>query len=93
MADAEELEPGVRDHLVTRDLERSLSQVEAELISQISVDASNAADRFALHVSEQLVRAIESRPDGEQTEFGVSLTTRIIELIGEATGNVDEFDQ
>jgi HKD family nuclease len=47
-------DPGPRDHLVTRALERALTDLDAELIDEQPLDAAEAPDRLARHAMGEL---------------------------------------
>ena len=47
-------DPGPRDHLVTRALERALTDLDAELVDEHSLDAAEAPDRLARHAMAEL---------------------------------------
>jgi HKD family nuclease len=48
------MDPGPRDHLVTRALERDLSTIDAEAVDEKSLDPAEAADRLARHAMGEL---------------------------------------
>jgi superfamily II DNA or RNA helicase/HKD family nuclease len=69
-------EPGPRDHLITRALERLLTQLDAELIEHRPLDPVEAPDRLARHLAEELRRELTgSETSREQAE-------RVNELLG-----------
>src|SRR4051794_35901851 len=69
-------EPGPRDHLITRALERLLTQLDAELIEHRPLDPVEAPDRLARHLAEELRRELAgSETSGEQAE-------RVNQLLG-----------
>ena len=47
-------DPGPRDHLVTRALERALTALDAELLDEHPLDPSEAPDRLARHAMAEL---------------------------------------
>jgi superfamily II DNA or RNA helicase len=54
------IEPGPRDHLVTRRLERELEAVEPEAIELTPLDAAEAPERLARHAMDELRRSLSS---------------------------------
>ncbi len=62
------VEPGPRDHLVTRRLERELRRLAEEEIDEASLDGAEAPERLARHVMEELRRELsaDEGPSDEQ---------------------------
>jgi hypothetical protein len=56
-------DPGPRDHLMTRRLERDLSALEPDVIDAQPLDAAEAPDRLARHAMSELRVAL----DGEES--------------------------
>ena len=70
------IEPGPRDHLVTRWLEEVLADLDPELLDEIRLDPAEAPERLSRHAMEVLRARID--PEGsadEQTE----LVNRLVE--------------
>ncbi len=56
-------DPGPRDHLVTRALERGLKSLTSDVIDQSPLDGAEAPDRLARHVMEELRRELAAHDD------------------------------
>ena len=52
------VEPGLRDHLITRAIQRSLSVLEAELKEDTALDPIEAPDRLARYMMDELRRVL-----------------------------------
>ena len=52
--------PGPRDHLVTRALERALTELDAEVLDEHLLDPAEAPDRLARHAMDELRRGLDS---------------------------------
>lgn len=52
-------DPGPRDHIVTRSLERDLRSLDAEVIDELPLDPAEAPDRLARHAMGELRVALE----------------------------------
>src|SRR5262245_7825579 len=52
------IDPGPRDHLITRALERDLAALAAEILDESLLDAAEAPDRLARHAMEELRREL-----------------------------------
>lgn len=53
------IEPGPRDHLITRALERDLAEVAAEMLDVFPLDAAEAPDRLTRHAMDELRRELD----------------------------------
>lgn len=69
-------DPGPRDHLITRALERDLAGVAAEVLDEAPLDAAEAPDRLARHVMDELRR--ELRVDGAAAEVQARAVNEIL---------------
>jgi len=49
-------DPGPRDHLITRALERALSALASEVRDEAALDAAEAPERLARHAMDELRR-------------------------------------
>src|SRR3954465_13410522 len=49
-------DPGPRDHLITRSLQRDLGELDPDLIDDAPLDAAEAPDRLARHAMGELRR-------------------------------------
>lgn len=72
--------PGPRDHLVTRRLEHELCRLAAELIDEAPLDGTEAPERLARHMMDELRRglAAEGDPADDQASRVNALLARAI---------------
>jgi superfamily II DNA or RNA helicase/HKD family nuclease len=56
-------EPGPRDHLVTRGLERDLKDLSPDVVDEARLDGAEAPDRLARHLMEELRRGLAADDD------------------------------
>jgi superfamily II DNA or RNA helicase/HKD family nuclease len=75
-------DPGPRDHLVTRALQRELSQLASELLLEEPLDPAEAPDRLARHVMAELRRELDH--DGSSDEKA----ERVNQLLGQLGGGI-----
>lgn len=76
------LERGLYEALITADLEAALAQVPTQLsVLRAQLDAAEAADRIALHVSRLVYRAIAAHEAGSRTGAGLELARTLIAAI------------
>ena len=54
----DELRPGPRDHLITRELARRLEQVAAELRADVALDPAEGPERLARHAMREIARQL-----------------------------------
>src|SRR5262245_61931160 len=52
-------DPGPRDHLITRALERDLAEVAVEMLDESPLDAAEAPERLARHAMDELRRELQ----------------------------------
>lgn len=88
------LEPGVYETLVTRRIERLLSELDAALFADVGdLRSSDAGDRLSRHVAELIRVAIEALPEEEHTAAAtglvIDLVARLAELSDGAVGPSD----
>ncbi|RFC47465.1 MAG: Superfamily II DNA or RNA helicase/HKD family nuclease [Verrucomicrobia bacterium] len=78
---------GLHERLLTRLLEREITELESHLTATRDVlrDA-DAADRLALHLSRVVERAIDSLPDRDRARLGADLARRLIAELARAEG-------
>jgi HKD family nuclease len=60
------LQPGPRDHLITRALERLLSSLDAELLEDAALDPAEAPERLARHAMREIARQLASGGTAEE---------------------------
>jgi HKD family nuclease len=73
---------GLHECLVTEALASELETLPAALAAQRHpLNAAEASDRIALHLSRVLERAIRALPDADRAEVGVQLARKVIELV------------
>lgn len=65
MPDMDELRPGPRDHLITRELARRLEQVAAELREDVALDPAEGAERLARHAMREIARQLADDESAE----------------------------
>ncbi len=63
MGETDGLQPGPRDHLITRALERLLSSLDAELLEEAALDPAEGPERLARHAMREIARQLA----GERT--------------------------
>jgi superfamily II DNA or RNA helicase/HKD family nuclease len=80
------VEPGPRDHLVTRGLERELEAVEPEAIETARLDAAEAPDRLARHAMDELRRSLSGDASADDQ---ARRTNAVLEQI--APGNIESI--
>lgn len=68
--DPSEVDPGPRDHLVTRRLERELRRFAAEVIYEAPLDGAEAPERLARHVMDELRRELAADEDPSDDQAG-----------------------
>jgi hypothetical protein len=84
VADADELKPGPRDHLITRALERLLQRLDVEFREDIALDPAEAPERLARHAMAEVARqlAIVDSADDQATQLN-GLLRRIVASEGD----------
>lgn len=68
--DPSEVDPGPRDHLVTRRVERELRRLAAEVIDAAPLDGAEAPERLARHVMDELRRELSADDDPSDDQVG-----------------------
>src|SRR5829696_5444373 len=69
-------EPGPRDHLVTRALERALADLDAELLDEHPLDTAEAPDRLARHAMAELRVHLEDEDSADAQAKRVNAIVR-----------------
>jgi len=59
-------DPGPRDHLITRSLERDLGDLAAEVREEKALDAADAPERLARHAMDELRRELTSSESADE---------------------------
>lgn len=78
---------GLYQSLLTEALAKELENLEASLRARFAgLHYSDVADRVAMHVSQVVIRAIESVADGRRVEEAVALARELISRIADNTG-------
>ncbi|WP_373048572.1 DUF3427 domain-containing protein [Vulgatibacter sp.] len=81
---------GLYETLITEALDLDLQALDESLEPRrTGVRAPEAADRFALHLSHVVHRALGSVPDAQRVAVGVSLVRKLIEEIAGSLGSDD----
>jgi HKD family nuclease len=77
----EDLDPGLREQLLTIEVERLVERATAAALHAEVSDLTDAeaADRLSRYLGDFVKRAIESVPEREQAAFGVRLTRQLLE--------------
>ena len=79
---------GLYEMFITLGLKAQITTLPEELVITRALESPEAADRFALHLSKQIERVIQSIPKEKRVEFGAALAAKIIDLVGSEIGNV-----
>lgn len=82
--DPSEIDPGPRDHLVTRRLERDLRRLTAEVIDEAPLDGAEAPERLARHVMDELRRELAADDDASADQAS-RVNTLLAGAIGDGT--------
>src|SRR5438093_8805121 len=80
-------EPGPRDHLVTRRLERDLRGLAPDVIDETPLDAAEAPERLARYVMEELRRELAAGEEASDEQAG-----RVNALLGGAVGDTADAE-
>jgi superfamily II DNA or RNA helicase/HKD family nuclease len=76
-----ELPAGLYEVLVSEDLRRRLSGVDARLVTSAALRSADAADRVAQYAASQVERALDAVPDADRVAVGVDMIRRILDVI------------
>ncbi|MCO1598038.1 DUF3427 domain-containing protein [Micromonospora sp. RHAY321] len=77
-----DLERGVYEHLITRELADRLQEVDAALIQRIRLDPADAHHTLARHIATLAARALQALPNGDdKLHHQVEMANRISEAI------------
>src|SRR4051794_41106554 len=80
------VQPGPRDHLVRRALERALAELSPDLIEQSPLDPAEAPSRLARHALEEIARILDKeQPADEQAR-------RVNEVLRRLAGSREDTD-
>jgi superfamily II DNA or RNA helicase/HKD family nuclease len=77
------IDPGPRDHLVTRALQRALSDLDAEVLVHQPLDPAEAPDRLARHFMEELRRELD---DDESSDEKAERVNQLLDQLGGSVG-------
>src|SRR4051794_25345923 len=58
-------DPGPRDHLITRSLERQLGDLDSELVDEVALDAAEGPERLARHAMGELRRDLADHDEAD----------------------------
>ncbi len=75
-------DPGPRDHLITRALDRDLAAIARDLLEESPLDAAEAPERLARHAMAELRREL-----GAEDESADVQARRVNELLGSLAGD------
>lgn len=82
----EELRPGIYEQLVTVGLQSQLDALAGRLpVEQRALDAADASDRIAWHVSQQVERALLDVSDEERVRVGLEVARALLDRLAELT--------
>jgi len=65
VGESEDLRPGPRDHLITRQLARRLELLAAELREDVALDPAEGAERLARHAMHEIARFLADDESAE----------------------------
>lgn len=74
------LEPGPRDHLITRSLARDLATLDEALVDDAALDGAEAPDRLARHVMDELRRDLSTDDPADEQAARVNRIIGDLEL-------------
>jgi superfamily II DNA or RNA helicase/HKD family nuclease len=66
------VDPGPRDHLMTRALRKALAEVDDELLAENALDPAEAPERLARHLMAEVRRALDDSEDAENQAESVN---------------------
>ena len=75
-------DPGPRDHLITRALERDLAAIGRDLLEDSPLDAAEAPERLARHAMDEMRRELGAEDESADEQAG-----RVNELLGSLAGD------
>jgi superfamily II DNA or RNA helicase len=78
-----DLPQGLYEKLLTAALREGLASVSKDLLKVGNLEAAEAPDRIALHVSRVLQRALEDLPESDRVTLGIELARKLIDQIHE----------
>src|SRR5262245_23334363 len=79
------MDPGPRDHLITRALARDLAAVAEEVLDEAPLDDAEAPDRLARHAMDELRR--ELRVEGAAADSQAQAVNEILRRFAPRGGN------
>lgn len=86
-------EPGPRDHLVTRSLQRGLDGVDLESRVEQALDPAEAPERLARHAMEEIRRALEGdAPSDAKAERVNDIFRRFLDVATRRPGSRSQPD-
>jgi hypothetical protein len=81
-----ELEPGLYESLITRELRVKLDNLSSTLItSDRRLGTADAADRIAWHVSRQVERSLLDVSDEDRVDVALKVAQALLDRLGEVT--------
>lgn len=86
----EELEVGVYERPITKAVAEALALLDEKRVAIRDLSSGEAPDRVALHLRNEIERALASIPESKRVEVSVSLINSVVESLVDATGR-DEF--
>lgn len=88
MANLDGLQPGPRDHLITRALERLLQQIGSDFLEDVALDPAEAPERLARHAMAEIARQLAADDRGADAQTG-----RLNELVRRLVADEDDRAQ
>jgi superfamily II DNA or RNA helicase/HKD family nuclease len=90
---SDSLKPGLHEALLTRRLEKLLSQIpEKTLLAELAeLRDAEASDRVSRHLAGTLARAIERAPEGKRSEEAIRIASELIEHLQILTAGSDDL--
>ena len=85
-----ELRPGLYEALITEELQHDLRHVDEDLRMASGLEAADAANGFAWHVSHVIERAVAGLSEKQRVEIGGRVARQVLEHVAELTGGSPE---
>ena len=90
---AEELRPGVLEHLITRELEKAIAPFDPRLIDATGLSDVEAPDRVALHLARQIRRSMNALPEKARAGAAAAVVRAVLASLRETSRDHDLDDE
>lgn len=90
---AEELRPGVLEHLITRELEKAIAPFDPTLIDATGLSDVEAPDRVALHLARQIRRSMNALPEKARAGAAAAVVRAVLASLRETSRDHDLDDE